>query len=116
MNPNVVNAAKEHDLSFIPGVLTPSDIEEALEHDLHTLKFFPAVPSGGGAMLKALIAPYKHREVKFIPMGGINIDNMNDFLALEQVLAVGGSFLAPGDLMNRGDFYKIGKIIEQATS
>ena len=93
-NPAVITAAREAGLPFFPGVLTPSDIEQALALGCHDLKFFPAEAAGGVAMLKALTPPYAHLGVRFIPTGGVSPDNLAAYLALPQVLAVGGTWLA----------------------
>jgi len=93
-NPTTVRAAAEADLPFSPGVMTPSDVEGALELGLRTLKFFPAGPAGGVKMLKSLASPYGHLGVKFIPTGGISLDNVSDYLAEESVIAAGGTWIA----------------------
>jgi len=80
---------------FIPGVATPSDIQTAIRAGCHYLKFFPAEPLGGIAMLKALSAPYANQGIQFCPTGGISIENMNKYLELPSVFAVGGSWIAP---------------------
>ncbi len=79
---------------FIPGVMTPSEIEQGLALDCKLLKFFPAGPSGGPAMLKALAGPYASQGVKFCPTGGVNLDNMMDYLSLPIVASIGGSWIA----------------------
>lgn len=99
LNPRVLNAAREAGLSFAPGILTPSDIELAVEHGCRILKFFPAEPSGGLAYLKAASAPYAHLGLRFIPLGGLNAKNMASYLADASVSALGGSWLAPRDLI-----------------
>lgn len=93
-NPAVVHAAREQGLPFIPGIATPSDIEQALALGASVLKFFPAEACGGAALLKALNAPYAHTGVKFMPTGGITIDNVEAYLALDCVAAIGGTWLA----------------------
>lgn len=93
-NPRVVAAARELGIPFIPGVATPSEIEAALDHDCKILKFFPATALGGVKALKAIAAPYRHTGVKFIPTGGINLENLDEWLALDSVIAVGGTWLA----------------------
>lgn len=94
LNPDTVAAFRMAGTLFIPGVMTPSEIEQGLSLGCHLLKFFPAVPAGGLDMLKALAGPYASQDVRFCPTGGINLDNMNDFLALPAVSNVGGSWLA----------------------
>ncbi len=95
-NPRVLAAAREAGLPFFPGVMTPSDIELALENNARLLKFFPAEMAGGVAMIRAIHAPYKHRGVRFIPTGGINESNLASYLREPSVVAVGGTWiLAP---------------------
>src|SRR5690606_23172765 len=84
---------------FFPGICTPSDIERALELDCTTLKFFPAGAAGGPKMLKALEAPYKHRGVRFVPTGGITLENMAEFLRIPSVIAIGGSWIVDKELL-----------------
>jgi 2-dehydro-3-deoxyphosphogluconate aldolase/(4S)-4-hydroxy-2-oxoglutarate aldolase len=98
-NPRVIRQAQEIGLPFAPGVVTPSDVETALELGCRELKFFPAEPSGGLNYLKSLAAPYSHLGVRFVPLGGISVKNMAAYLADPLILAVGGSWLAPRDLI-----------------
>ncbi len=98
-NPVVVQAAIERGFPFLPGVCTPSDVEQAVALGCKTLKFFPAGAAGGVKMLKALIGPYGHLGLKFCPTGGIKAENMLDYLALKEVFAVGGTWLAAKSLM-----------------
>jgi len=114
LNPQVLSAAREAGLSFAPGILTPSDIEAALEHDCKLLKFFPAEPSGGLAYLKAMSAPYAHLGLRFIPLGGLNAKNMAAYLADTSVAALGGSWLAPRDLIKAGHWEKITALSAEA--
>jgi len=93
-NPQVVKKAVEIKFALFPGVLTPSEIEQGLALGLKALKFFPCEAAGGINMLKAVSAPYGHLGVKFIPTGGINLAKLGDYLALPQVLAVGGTWIA----------------------
>ncbi len=93
-NPDVVKAAQAIDLPFFPGVMTPSDIEGALSLGCRMLKFFPAGPAGGTTLLKGLAAPYAHMGVRFMPTGGVSLDNLGDYLAIPQVVACGGTWVA----------------------
>ena len=94
LNPEIVHLFQSKEILFIPGVMTPSEIEQGLSLGCKLLKFFPAGVLGGVEMLKALSAPYANQGVKFLPTGGIRLDNMNDYLSLSTVVAVGGSWLA----------------------
>ena len=94
LNPETVSFFKKRDTLFIPGVMTPSEIEQGLTLGCQLLKFFPAGPAGGVGMLKALSGPYASQGVQFCPTGGINLENMNDYLSLPIVSNIGGSWLA----------------------
>ena len=94
LNPAIVTEAQALGLPFIPGVVTPTEIEQALGLGATVLKFFPAGASGGVSMLKSLAGPYRHTGVKFVPTGGVSLDNVGSYLALDVVAMVGGSFVA----------------------
>ncbi len=93
-NPEIIRIFQQAGTLFIPGVMTPSDIESALSVGCTMLKFFPAAQAGGVNMLKAMSAPYLSMGVKFCPTGGISLDNMNEYLSLPMVSNIGGSWLA----------------------
>jgi 2-dehydro-3-deoxyphosphogluconate aldolase/(4S)-4-hydroxy-2-oxoglutarate aldolase len=99
LNPKVVRAAQEAGLPFAPGILTPSDIEIAVELGCKLLKFFPAEPSGGIAYLNSIAGPYAHLGLEYIPLGGLDENNFTGYLALKHVPAVGGSWIAPRSLI-----------------
>lgn len=96
-NPNTVKACQDADILITPGVNNPMAIEAALEMGLSTLKFFPAETSGGVAMLKALLAPYAMLNI--MPTGGINAKNIRDYLAIQNVVACGGSWMVKKSLL-----------------
>lgn len=100
LNPDVVKKAVEIGFPLFPGVMTPSEIEQGLSFGIKVLKYFPAEASGGISMLKAVSAPYGHVGVKFIPTGGINIKNLEDYLMLTQVLVAGGTWIANKDMIS----------------
>ncbi|CAN5422722.1 bifunctional 4-hydroxy-2-oxoglutarate aldolase/2-dehydro-3-deoxy-phosphogluconate aldolase [soil metagenome] len=104
VNPRVLAAARDAGLSFAPGIVTPSDIEAALEFGCRLLKFFPAESSGGLKHLKNIAAPYKHLGLRYIPLGGINAANMGGYLGDPGVAAIGGSWLAEPAVVARGDW------------
>jgi len=106
-NPGVIEAACSAGLPFAPGIMTPSDIERALPFGCEILKFFPAGSSGGLKHLKNIAAPYAHLGLRYIPLGGVSVDNMGDYLAGDMVAAVGGSWLAPGDVIASGNWEEI---------
>lgn len=104
MNPAVVREAERADLPFAPGVCTPSEIELAIELGCRVLKLFPAEPSGGLAYLRSIAAPYAHLGVRYIPLGGLTATNAEGYLREPAVLALGGSWLAPRDLIRRREW------------
>jgi 2-dehydro-3-deoxyphosphogluconate aldolase/(4S)-4-hydroxy-2-oxoglutarate aldolase len=106
-NPRVLEHALGCSLPFAPGVCTPTDIELALESNARLLKFFPAEPCGGLAYLRTVAAPFAHLGVKFIPLGGIGPANAEAYLREPSVLALGGSWLAPRELVQQRDWATI---------
>jgi Entner-Doudoroff aldolase len=113
-NPATLERARARGLPMIPGVCTPTEIEQALSHGVDVLKFFPAEAAGGVAFLRAVSAPYKN--VRFIPTGGVSASNLASYLALPQVLACGGSWMVSKDLLLRGDFETIRRLTSEAVS
>ena len=113
LNPTTVRHCQQQGIPIIPGVNNPSQVEQALELGLSTLKFFPAEASGGIAMLKALAAVYP---VQFMPTGGISPANVQQYLALPNVIACGGSWMVPGDLIDQGDWAALGRLIAEAVA
>ncbi|MGB7345653.1 MAG: bifunctional 4-hydroxy-2-oxoglutarate aldolase/2-dehydro-3-deoxy-phosphogluconate aldolase [Pirellulaceae bacterium] len=99
LNANVVQSAQDAGLPFAPGIVTPSDVEAAVELGCRELKFFPAQVSGGVEYLSSMSAPYNHLGLQYIPLGGINANNMLDYLRLPIVPAVGGSWIATRQLI-----------------
>lgn len=94
-NPKVVSWCTENKIPVLPGCTTPSEIEQAIEMGLDTVKFFPAEQSGGLAKIKALSAPYTN--IRFMPTGGINLKNMYEYLSFKKIIACGGSFMVKND-------------------
>lgn len=115
-NPAVVRHALDMEMPFIPGVMTPSEIELAWEMGCSVLKLFPAVQLGGIDFLKAMAGPYGHLHIRFIPMGGVRLTNMHAYLQTPGVLAVGGSWLAPPALIRLQDWDKIEGNVRAAVS
>ncbi|EKO3600734.1 bifunctional 4-hydroxy-2-oxoglutarate aldolase/2-dehydro-3-deoxy-phosphogluconate aldolase [Vibrio metschnikovii] len=110
LNPTTVKYCQQRGIAIVPGVNNPSLVEQAMELGLRTLKFFPAEPSGGVAMLKALSAVYP---VKFMPTGGISAANVQHYLDLPSVVACGGTWMVPTDLMDKGDWSAIAKLVRK---
>ncbi len=114
LNPAVAAAARDCGLRFIPGVMTPGEIEHALSLDFRLLKFFPAGAAGGPSMLKALAGPYGHTGVKFIPTGGVSAENLADYLKIPVVAAAGGSWMVDKALVNEGRWKEITRLTSEA--
>ena len=113
-NPSTIAAARECGLPFAPGVMTPTDMEIALEHGCRVLKYFPATNLAGPSALETMAAPFAHLGLRFIPLGGINLASLPQWLASPAVLCVGGSWLAPRDLIQRKDWTALQRNAEQA--
>jgi len=114
LNPDVVRYCQSKNVPVLPGICTPSELEQGLALGLEALKFFPAEAAGGVNMLKALSGPY--RGVKFMPTGGITQKNLNDYLSVKSVFACGGSWMVKDDLIESGDFAKITELTKEALS
>jgi len=99
LNEAVVTKSIALKIPFIPGVMTASEVEHGLALGCKLQKFFPAEPAGGVKMLKALAGPYAHTGVKFIPLGGVNAGNARDYLEVEIVAAIGGSWMVERTLI-----------------
>ncbi len=114
LNPKVVKHCQKIGIPITPGVVTPSEIEQALALGLDVVKFFPAEPSGGLAMIRALAAAYT--KLKFMPTGGINANNVADYLHCEKILACGGSWMVKRDLITAGEFDRITALCREAVN
>ena len=104
-NPAVVDRCQERGVPVFPGIATPTEIEMALGKGLTTVKFFPAEPMGGLKFLKAIAAPYGM--MQFMPTGGVNAQNVKEYLAFGRVIACGGSWMAPQDWIAARDWERI---------
>ena len=114
LNEAVLQAAQERHLPFFPGVMTPTEVDRALNLGWKHLKFFPAEPAGGGAMLQALAAQFAHTGEQFIPTGSITTTTLAGYLALPQVAAVGGSWMAGRKLVAERAWSKITALTAEA--
>ncbi|MBO6131321.1 MAG: bifunctional 4-hydroxy-2-oxoglutarate aldolase/2-dehydro-3-deoxy-phosphogluconate aldolase [Treponema sp.] len=113
LNPKVVEHCIKKGYTVCPGIMTPSELEQALSFGLDTVKFFPAENAGGIKMIKAISAPYPR--VKFMPTGGINAANVREYLASDKILACGGSWMVKGDLISEGNFSEILRLTKEAS-
>ncbi len=114
MTPALISAAQSCDMPFVPGVMTPSEVMAARDQGFQLLKLFPAGQAGGVAMLKALSGPLG--DIRFCPTGGVSLDNLSTYLALPNVTMVGGSWIAPVDLIEQGQWARITELAQQASS
>lgn len=112
LNPMIVRYCQAKGIPIIPGINDPTGIEQAMVMGLDVVKFFPAQQSGGIEMIKAMGAPYIH--ISFLPTGGINRDNMNDYLTNKRVIAVGGSWVVGEKMIRNGDFDGIERVAREA--
>jgi 2-dehydro-3-deoxyphosphogluconate aldolase/(4S)-4-hydroxy-2-oxoglutarate aldolase len=108
-NPALVKLAADKDYAFSPGIATPSEVEQAHELGVRLFKFFPAEALGGVAMLKNIIAPYRHLGLSFMPTGGVTAANFADYLAVPEIVSVGGTWLGRADDLKAGNWDKIEK-------
>lgn len=112
LNPEVVRHCQSRSVPIIPGVATPSEIEQAIALGLDTVKFFPAEQNGGIAKIKALAAPYPG--LKFMPTGGVSAKNIKDYLSFPGIVACGGTWMMPADKIAVGDWEGITALTREA--
>lgn len=110
----LIEAVKRANLPFLPGSATPTEAMELADQGFEVLKFFPAEAAGGVPMLKSMASPLP--DVKFCPTGGVSLDNARNYLALPNVVTVGGSWVAPDKLVEAGDFAAITKLAKEAVA
>lgn len=109
---SVTEWAVNHDVMIFPGTCTPSEIMEAMEYHLPVVKFFPAEQYGGLKTIKSLAAPFPF--IRFMPTGGINADNLNEYLSYDRIIACGGSWMVKDTLIKEGKFDEIRKLTQEA--
>lgn len=108
----LLDTARASEVPFLPGGITPSEIMSLREEGYSVLKFFPAEKAGGAAFLKSLASPLAG--IRFCPTGGISLANAHDYLSLSNVVCVGGSWVAPDDLLKAKDWSGITALARQA--
>ena len=111
-DPEIVDYCLEKEIPIFPGCVTPSEVAQAVKRGLKVVKFFPAEPAGGVAMIKAMAAPY--HQLRFMPTGGIGTQNLKDYLGFDKIICCGGSWMVKGDLIKNGEFEKICKLTKEA--
>lgn len=114
LNPKIVRYCVEKGIPILPGCANPSDVEQAIECGLEVVKFFPAEQAGGLNMIKAMSAPYT--KMRFMPTGGINPTILNNYLDFPKIVACGGSWMCPKDLVAAGEFDKIKELTREAVN
>ncbi len=114
LNADIVKYCQEKEVPIVPGCANPSDIEVALSLGLKTVKFFPAEALGGLPLIKAMAAPYGN--VTFLPTGGVNEKNLNEYLSFSKVVACGGSWMVPSDAVNAKDWKRIENLTRSAVT
>lgn len=112
LNPKVVSYCVEKGYPVTPGCANPSDVEQAIELGLEAVKFFPAEQAGGIKYIKSISAPYTG--MRFMPTGGVNANNLNDYLSFDRILCCGGSWMVKADLINAGKFDEITRLCKEA--
>ena len=113
-NPTIVKEAQAAGLPFAPGIATASELEQAYELGCDTMKLFPAEPLGGISYLKAMSGPYSYLGISFVPLGGVNLSNLGLWASQQNVLAVGGSWIAGKQLVEAHDWKTITKNAKEA--
>lgn len=111
--PELLSATQGSRVPLLPGTITPTEVAAAAAHGHTMQKFFPAAAFGGAAVLKQYVSVFPH--VTFCPTGGVTVQNMNDYLSLPNVVAVGGTWLAPADLVANRDWPAIASLAQKAT-
>ncbi|NDI17886.1 MAG: bifunctional 4-hydroxy-2-oxoglutarate aldolase/2-dehydro-3-deoxy-phosphogluconate aldolase, partial [Verrucomicrobia bacterium] len=114
LDEKVIQAAQKAKLTFVPGVVTPSEIQKGLSLGCPIQKFFPAEQAGGANYLKALEGPYGHTGVRFIPTGGLQANNVGPYLALKSVAALGGSWFVDKKYIQGAEWETIGRLTKEA--
>lgn len=113
-DPEIVDYCLSKGIVVTPGIITPSELAQAVKRGLEVVKFFPAEQFGGLSTIKALAAPYT--QVKFMPTGGISAKNIKDYLGFNKIIACGGSWMVKGDLVKAGEFDKIKDMCAEAVA
>ena len=111
-DPKLVERCRELELPIFPGAVTPTEIMQILNEGLDIVKFFPAGNFGGLKTMKSLAAPFTN--IRFMPTGGVNADNLAEFLEFDKILAVGGSWICSSKLVKEGKFDEITKLCKEA--
>ena len=112
LNPEVVKWCQAHEVPVIPGIVTPTEMAQAIGLGLTMVKFFPAEPAGGLKYIRAIAAPYTM--MKFMPTGGINPQNVREYLAYDRIAACGGSWMVKNTMIENNEFDRIEELVKEA--
>ncbi len=115
-DPVIFEEAKKMDFPFCPGIATASELSQALRAGAPMVKFFPAEAAGGVNMIKNLLGAFRFTGVKFMPTGGVNLKNVADYLAVPEIVCVGGTWIVPKDALKAGDWDAISKLASDAAA
>ena len=115
LSERVVKTAQDASLPFAPGIATPSELEKGIEYGCREMKFFPVESIGGITYMKNVWTPYAHLGIRFVPMGGINLNNLADYLREKMVLSIGGSWIVTQELLRSENWSKITDAARTAT-
>ena len=113
-DPEIVDYCISKNIPVMPGIVTPSELAQAVKRGLTRVKFFPATAAGGIKMIKAMCAAYTN--VRIMPTGGINTANLEEFLSCDKIFCCGGSWMVKGDLVKAGEFDKIKEMTAEAVA
>ncbi len=113
-NPEITKYALDNSVEFMPGTATPGEMEQAMSMGLEVVKFFPAEQNGGLAKLKAVAGPYKN--LRWMPTGGVNAKNLTDYLAFDKIVACGGTWMVPANLIDEGNWEEITRLTKEAVT
>ena len=115
-DPAIVAQAQEIGLPMVPGIATASELSQALTFGVPMVKFFPAEAAGGVKMIKNLLGAFRFTGVKFMPTGGINAENVKDYLAVPEIVACGGTWIVPKDAVAANDWGRITALASEAAA
>ena len=113
-DPEIVDYCISKNIPVMPGIVTPSELAQAVKRGLTRVKFFPATAAGGIKMIKAMCAAYTN--VRIMPTGGINTANLEEFLSCDKIFCCGGSWMVKGDMIKAGEFDKIKDMTAEAVA
>ena len=115
-DPAIVREARSMSMPFCPGIATASELSQALSEGAPMVKFFPAEAAGGVKMIKNLLGAFRFTGVKFMPTGGVNLSNVEEYLAVPEIIACGGTWIVPKEALAAGDWESIERLAADAAA